>query len=90
MKKTAERIGQKNIFNNARIDEIRGHIFEIVRLSHDSDAMSELAEMTLAKIYGYAHELGIHEQITAVSQSPVDPEFLLDDYETLTGDVAIA
>lgn len=82
IKKTAERISQKNIFHNDVIDQIKNDILEMIRESHDSDVMSEIAEKILFKIYGYAKELGVHEQIS-LTNSPFSEDELLEAYEFL-------
>jgi len=83
IKKTAERIAQKNIFNNPKVDLIKNNILEMVRQSHDIDEMAEIGENTLAVIYGYAKELGIESQITSISSSTLTIEELLGAYESM-------
>lgn len=83
VKKTAERIAQKNIFNNPKIDEIKTDILEMTRQGSDVDAIAEYGENILAEIYGYAHELGIDSCIKSLYKSPLSAEELEEVYERL-------
>lgn len=79
IKKTAERIAQKNIFHNIRIDQIKNSILEMIQHSNDIEVAAEYCENILAEIYGYAKELGI-DSLIKTQDSPLTEEELLEIY----------
>lgn len=81
--KTADRLAKKNIFHNPKIDEIRRDILRVVSKSGNVEEVAELAENLLAKIYGYAKELGVESSITSISSCPLSEDELLWIYEIL-------
>jgi hypothetical protein len=84
IKKAVKRIGEKNIFHNPKIDEIKEAIWNMLHLQINPEAMCEEAEAIASMIYGYAMELGIEEQIN-LKVSPLSEEELLDLFEMIKG-----
>ncbi|WPS85399.1 hypothetical protein SMD22_01865 (plasmid) [Brevibacillus halotolerans] len=82
LKKSAERVAQKNIFHNSKIEEIRLEILEVIGCSNEIDTMWEKAENLLATIYGYAKELSIENSIK-LTGSPLSSDELLAIYSML-------
>lgn len=80
LKENAKRISQKNIFNNAKIEEIHTAIKELLKSSEDIDLVVEQAEIILAKTYCYALELGIANMIE-LKDSPLSEKELIELYE---------
>lgn len=75
-----KRVGQKNIFHNDKIEEIRKEMANMVKVSHDVDTLLEITETILAKIYGYACELDIesHIKLTESAYSEVELKAIFD------------
>lgn len=86
IKKTADRIGQKNIFSNKMIDEIKEDIKELPKLSSNTDEVLSMAEVILSKAYGYAKELGLDSSINTKNCSLSEDE-LLDIYDLISNKV---
>ncbi|WCK57658.1 hypothetical protein PP175_26855 (plasmid) [Aneurinibacillus sp. Ricciae_BoGa-3] len=84
VKSSAKRIGQKNIFNNPKIEDIRKSMLAMLEFSPNYDFMSEEGEIITAVIYGYAKELEIEHTINLQS-SPLSEEELLEMYDSLEG-----
>jgi hypothetical protein len=82
LKKSAERVGKKNIFHNPKIEEIRAEILNVLWSSKDKDMMWEKGENLLAIIYGYAKELGI-EEIIKFTDCPLSADELISIYVML-------
>lgn len=61
LKKQAERMGQKNIFGNAKVIEIKEDIERIT--SFKGEELVEYGERLLADVYDYAKELSIDHEI---------------------------
>lgn len=59
---TSKRMGQKNIFANQKIEELRKQVYDLTLLK-DSDEVIEEAEIILSSIYVYAKDLNIESQI---------------------------
>jgi hypothetical protein len=83
IRKTADRIGQKNIFHNPKIEEIRLAILVICSNSNEVEVVAEQSEHLLSIIYGYAKELGIEDSIKTIKDSPLSAEELLAIYGIL-------
>lgn len=79
-----KRIGEKNIFNNPKVESIRVSIVDLANLSINPEVMCEEAEAISAMIYGYARELGIENKINT-STSPLSEIELLDLFDMLEG-----
>lgn len=79
-----KRIGEKNIFNNPKVESIRISIVDLANLSINPEVMCEEAEAISAMIYGYARELGIENKINT-SASPLSEIELLDLFDMLEG-----
>lgn len=82
LKKAAERVAQKNIFHNPKIEEIRLEILDVLASSNDIDVMAEKAEYLLATIYGYAQELNIENSVN-LNGSPLSADELMSIYSIL-------
>lgn len=79
-----KRIGEKNIFNNPKVESIRISIVDLANLSINPEVMCEEAEAISAMIYGYARELGIENKINT-SASPLSELELLDLFDMIEG-----
>lgn len=75
------RIRQKNIFNNAKIEEIAQTINAMTNLK--ADEIAEPAELALAKVYGYAKEIGVEQEIK-FAECVMSPQILLGIFEMVT------
>lgn len=82
LKKTADRVGQKNIFNNPKINQIRKEILGLSENVDDADVLAEQSENLLATIYGYARELNIEDQVK-LTGSPLSADELLAIYSMI-------
>lgn len=77
VKKASQRIAQKNIFNNPKIEKIRVAINELGMLASDPEIMCEEAEAVASMIYGYAKELELDNKIN-LKVSPLSENELLE------------
>lgn len=75
LKNGVQRMGQKNIAGNPKIEFLREEISSLV--SKDSDDAAGTAEYLLAEIYNYAIELGVEESLS-LEKSPYTREEIED------------
>lgn len=83
VKASAKRIGQKNIFHNKKVEEIRVAIWDMMKLSPMYEEMTEEAEVIMYLIYGYAKELYIEDMIE-LKDSPLSEDELLQGYSFIS------
>jgi hypothetical protein len=84
LKKASQRMAQKNIFNNPKIEKIRISVEELLNLSVNPEVMCEEAEAVASMIYGYAKELEIEDTIN-LKASPLSEDELLELFEMIEG-----
>ena len=84
VKKASQRIAQKNIFNNPKIEKIRIAIEELEMLYSDPEIMCEEAEAVASMIYGYAKELEVEDKIN-LKVSPLSEDELLELFVMIEG-----
>ena len=81
IKDISQRLSQKNILCNPKINEIRADILTLSSMD-DYDFIYESAEKILAKIYKYALELNIDDRLNW-KNSPIDEDLLVEIAEML-------
>lgn len=82
LKETVERVLEKNVFHNSKIEEIRLELLEVFETRSNIEVMAEKAEYLLANIYGYSGELGI-ENLINLYGSPLSADELMSIYSIL-------
>lgn len=85
--KAGKRVGEKNIFNNPKVETIRMALVDLANLSINPETMCEEAEAISAMIFGYSKELGVETKIKT-SISPLSEDELLELFAMIEGTIS--